>query len=210
MSTRVTRLSPALGVVLAWLAAGCESPTRSTPTAPRPSLNIGSDQVLTVQLRTVPGFATLEWGNLRLRPFTPVDPCVPPNPTIPAGQTVVSVCGRIFNEGGATYSGGGLYTVPLVIDAAPILIASFNSVASPTDPCRRYDLAGYITVSDETAADLIAAPGKYQVLFDGAGPGGEEAQIGGLLDGSAWGPVGATPEEDVFFGAKVCTVEIRP
>jgi hypothetical protein len=210
MSTSVTRLSPTLGVVLALLAAGCDSSNRSNPTAPRPSLNIGSDQVLTVQLRTVPGFATLEWGNLRLKPFAPVDPCVPPNPTIPAGQTVVSVCGRIFNEGGATYSGGGIYTVPLVIDAAPILIASFNSVSAPTDPCRRYDLSGYITVSDATAADLLASPGAYQVLFDGAGPGGEETQIGGRLDGLAWGPVGTREEQDVFFGAKVCTVEIRP
>jgi len=54
------------------------------------------------------------------------------------------------------------------------------------------------------------SPNRYQVIFDAATPGGTETQIGGLLDGSAWGPIGVRPEQDVFFQSKVCAIDIVP
>jgi len=210
MSFTVTRRALLATIGLSCVVMGCNDPIQPLARVVAPARNVSSDQVWTVQLRALPGFATLQWGNMRLSPFTPVNPCVPPNPTVPAGQTILAICGKIFNEGGATYSGGGLYTVPPVIDAVPVLIAPFNSVSQPVDPCRRYDLSGYITLPEATAADLIASTAKYLLLFDGAGPNGEESQIGGRLDGSAWGPAGVRTEQDVFFGSKVCDIAIRP
>lgn len=188
--------------------AACDDPA-APEIGMRPMLETTSNSVLTVQLRTLPGFATLQWGHLQIR-LQPVDPCVPPNPVVPSGQTLLAVCGRIFNEGGAAYSGGGLYTVPTSFDELPVLLASFNSPAAPVDPCRRYELGGYVTVPDATADQLLATPTRYQVIFDAATPGGTETQIGGLLDGSAWGPTGVTPEQDVFFESKVCAIDIAP
>jgi hypothetical protein len=40
--------------------------------------------------------------------------------------------------------------------------------------------------------------------------GGSPTRIGGLLDGSAWGPVGARPETDWYFAEKVCSVAVTP
>lgn len=207
MSLDRTRLAPLAALALCTLAA-CESP--ATPAASVPAMVLaGNSGIFNVQLRTVPGFAVLSWGHLQVN-LTPVDPCVPPNPTVPAGQTLVAVCGRIFNEGGAIYSGGGLYTVPISFDELPTLLASFNTLAAPVDPCRRYDLGGYILLADETADQLLAQPARYQVLFDAADAAGTETQFGGLLDGSAWGPAGARPEQDVFFAGNVCKISIQP
>jgi hypothetical protein len=187
--------------------AACDEPVAPEPGV-TPLFASTTDAIFNVQLRTLPGFATLQWGYLQIR-MMPVDPCVPPNPVVPQGETLIGVCGRIFNEGGAAYSGGGLYTVPTSFDELPILLAPFNSTA-PVDPCRRYDLGGYITVPDEVAGNLLAEPSRYQVIFDAATPDGTETQIGGRLDGLAWGPTGVKSEQDAFFGSNVCAIDIAP
>ena len=79
----------------------------------------------------------------------------------------------------------------------------------PGDPCRRYDLAGSIEVSDAVAADMMVRPEGYQVILDGD-VGATTTRIGGRFDGSAWGPVGARPETDPFYSAKVCAVAVTP
>lgn len=210
-------LLPSLALALAALG-GCadrEAPTAAPGGEPLRVI-ASSNTILTAQLRTLPGFAVLQWGNLRLAVnFAPVDPCreQPTNPVTTDGMTNVAVCGTIFNPGGALYQGGGIYTVPPpVVDAPlpPALVASFPSVAQPVDPCRLYQLQGYIQVADADALGLVTSPSNYQVLFDGATPGGTETMIGGLLDGSAWGPIGNVAETDPYFGEKVCRIEIAP
>ena len=177
--------------------------------------------VFTVQLRTFPNdpiFPTdptiptdpvYGYGNLQVRLGSLVDEtCLPPSPiTPPPGETLLSVCGRIFNEGGALYQGGGIYMTQVGGDGS-ILIAEFGG-AVPTDPCRRYEIGGALVVSDATAADMIANPTRYFVHFDGDVSGAATA-VGGVFDGSAWGPVGTRPETDPYFSAKVCSVSITP
>jgi hypothetical protein len=134
--------------------------------------------------------------------------CLPPNPITPQpGMTPLSVCGRIFNEGGALYRGGEIYRVASLGDG-DILVASFSG-ALPPNPCRRYDLAGAVTVSDAIAADMIVNPTSYQVRMLGD-VAGATTRISGLIDGSAWGTIGTRPETDPYFAEKVCTVAITP
>lgn len=192
-----------------WLAAlvltvaGCASdagtaPTRMAPTAPARAVGtIGS--VFNVQLRqfpndpifptdpTIPTDPLYGFGNLQVRLGSLIDDsCLPPNPITPQpGYTVVSVCGRIFNEGGALYRGGGIYYSNDVFGDGSILVTQFSG-AIPNDPCRRYEISGAALVSDATAADMVANPGAYFVNFDGD-IGGESTWIGGRLDGAAWG-----------------------
>jgi hypothetical protein len=208
-------LLPSLALALAALG-GCtdrEAPTAAPGGEPLRVI-ASSNTILTAQLRTLPGFAVLQWGNLRLAVnFAPVDPCRehPTNPVTTDGMTNVAVCGTIFNPGGALYQGGGIYTVPPpVVDALPLLVASFTSIAAPVDPCRLYQLQGYFQVADADALDLVTSPASYQVLFDAATPGGTETRIGGLLDGSAWGPVGTVAVTNPTFAQDVCTIEIAP
>ena len=66
-----------------------------------------------------------------------------------------------------------------------------------------------MTVSDAIAADMVARPDLYQVRMDGA-VNSDATQVGGRLDGSAWGPVGSRPETDPFFAEKVCSVALTP
>ena len=49
---------------------------------------------------------------------------------------MISVCGKIFNEGGAIYTGGGIYVSDALGDSFATLIASFTG-AVPNDSCRR-------------------------------------------------------------------------
>jgi hypothetical protein len=227
MSTSRTVRSLALAALaaLATALAACApdagtAPSAMTPTGPARALGtFGS--VFTVQLRTFPNdpifptdptFPTdplYGFGNLQVRLGSLVDEtCLPPSPITPQpGETLLSVCGRIFNEGGALYQGGGIYMTQVGGDGS-ILVAEFGGTI-PTDPCRRYEIGGAVVVSDATAADMIANPTRYFVHFDGD-VGGEATAIGGPFDGSAWGPVGTRPETDPFFTAKVCSVAITP
>ena len=65
------------------------------------------------------------------------------------------------------------------------------------------------TLPDAVASDMAAHTTTYSVLFDGD-VGGSTTRIGGLLDGSAWGPVGQRPETDPYFAEKVCNVAVTP
>jgi hypothetical protein len=177
---------------------------------------VGSlDQVFTVQLRAYPvdpvfpNDPVYGYGHVQIRlGATLGDSCYPVDPISPApGFTRVSVCGKIFNEGGAKYRGGGIYNLSPFTEG-PGLIAAFNG-ALPPNPCRRYDIAGAVAVSDAIATDMIAHPDLYQVRMDGDVLG-QSARLGGRLDGSAWGPVGARPETDPFFAEKTCTVAVTP
>jgi hypothetical protein len=207
----------ALGV-LAALAVACTADGAAGPraaAAPARDLQLGSvASVWNVQLRTLPpnpvrpGDPYYGYGHLQLRAGSVVgDACLPPNPVTPQpGATVLSVCGRIFDEGGAAYRGGGIYTANLFSDGT-VLVAAFNG-AVPNDPCRRYDVAGAVLVPDAIAADMIANPTLYQVRMFGD-VAGATTRIGGLLDGSAWGSVGRA-ETDPFFAAKICSVAVTP
>ena len=206
-------------VVLAFTVVACASEAGTAPATmtPRgPDRLIGSfGSVFNVQLRafpTDPVYPTdpiYGFGQLQLRLGSLVDnSCLPPSPITPQpGTTLLSVCGKIFNEGGALYRGGEIYRVSLLGDG-DILVASFGG-ALPPNPCRRYELAGAVTVSDALAADMIVNPRRYQVRMLG-GVGGSTTRIGGLFDGSAWGTVGSRPETDPYFAEKVCTVGITP
>jgi hypothetical protein len=123
-------------------------------------------------------------------------------------MTILALGGRVFNEGGALYRGGGLYVVSGLGEGPPTLVASFTG-ANPSDACRRYDVGGAILVTDAIATDMISQPGNYQVRINGE-VSSDATAIGGSLDGSAWGPVGSRPETDPFFTARVCTVAIAP
>ena len=204
----------ALALAAACSADGGTVPSGLAPRAPGRALtDFGS--VFNVQLRTLPPNPILPpspiygWGNLQMRLGSLVDnSCLPPNPITPQpGTTLLSVCGRIFNEGGALYTGGGLYSLS-PLGEGTVLVAAFNS-ALPPNPCRRYDVAGAVTVPDAIAADMIVNPTHYQVLTDGS-VSEATTSIGGVLDGSAWGPVGSRPETDPYFAAKVCAVAVMP
>jgi len=201
------------------LAAACSAdvgtvPSGLAPRAPNRALSeFGS--VFNLQLRTLPPNPVLPpspiygYGHLQLRLGSLVDnSCLPPNPITPQpGTTLLTVCGRIFNEGGALYRGGGIYSLS-PLGEGTVLVAAFNG-AIPNDPCRRYEIAGAVTVSDAIAADMNVNPTRYQVLMDGD-VSGATTRIGGLVDGSAWGPVGSRPETDPYFATKVCSVAVTP
>ncbi len=192
--------------------------TSASPSAiSAPVLAVGSlDRVYTVQLRAFPTDPVLPpnpiygWGHLQLRlGATLGDSCIPTDPISPLPGTMrLTVCGRIFNEGGALYRGGAIYTVPSGLGEGPAFVASLNG-AYPVDPCRRYDIGGAVVVSDVIAEDMVAAPNRYQVVMNG-GVLGATTTISGAFTGTAWGPVGARPESDVFFAAKVCNVVVTP
>ena len=224
MSTLRTIRPLALAALTVVLAA-CASDAGTAPSAlaaGSPSRALGTlGSVFTLQLRTFPNdpiyptdpiFPTdplYGYGNLRVRLGSLVDDtCLPPSPITPQpGETLLSVCGRIFNEGGARYRGGSIWMTQVGGDGS-ILVAEFGGTI-PTDPCRRYEIGGAVLVSDATAADMIANPTRYFVHFAGD-VSGAPAAIGGVFDGSAWGPVGTRPETDPFFSAKVCSVAITP
>ena len=224
MSTFRTVRPLALAALVTALAA-CAPDAGTAPsamTAGSPARALGTfGSVFTVQLRTFPNdpiFPTdptiptdplYGFGNLQVRLGSLVDDnCLPPSPITPQpGETLLSVCGRIFNEGGATYLGGAIWKTQVGGDGS-ILVSEFGGTI-PTDPCRRYEMSGAVVVSDETAADMIANPTRYFVHLDGE-VGGEATAIGGPFDGSAWGAVGTRPETDPFFTAKVCSVAITP
>lgn len=195
-----------------------------TATAPGPLIHRGPslvggalDRLYTVQLRGFPNDPLLPTtpiyghGHLTIRSGATLgDACLPPNPITPApGSTLLSICGKIFNDGGALYKGGAIWTAPAGLGGdGAIVIASFGGT-QPGDPYRRYDIAGAITVSDAIAADMMANPSGYQVIMDGQ-VGGVTTSIGGLFDGSAWGPVGTRPETDPFYTAKAIAITITP
>jgi hypothetical protein len=224
MSTLRTVRPLALAAITVALAA-CASDTGTAPSAMSPTgpaRAIGTfGSVFTVQLRAfpndplyptdpiIPTDPIYGFGNLQVRLGSLVDDrCLPPSPITPqSGETLLSVCGRIFNEGGALYRGGSIWMTQVGGDGS-ILIAEFGGTI-PNDPCRRYEIGGAVVVSDATAADMIANPTRYFVHF-GGDVGGEATAIGGAFDGSAWGPVGTRPETDPFFSAKVCSVAITP
>lgn len=212
-------LRPALALAALALAGACASdagtaPADLTPVAPARSLGaVGS--VFTVQLRAFPNDPIIPtdplygFGQLQVRLGSLVDDsCLPPNPVTPQpGETRLSLCGRIFNEGGALYRGGAIYQAELGGDGL-ILITQLGG-AFPTDPCRRYEIGGAVVVSDAIAADMTTNPTRYVVNFEGD-VGGETTSIGGAFDGTAWGPVGTRPETDPYFSSKVCSVAITP
>ena len=210
--THLTALSLVMGAI------ACSPDTTTAPgasTVDSPKLAIATSSVLTVQLRGLPPNPVLPpnpiygYGHLQLRLGASLgDSCLPPNPVTPQpGFTLVTVCGKIFNEGGALYRGGGIYQSTFLGDSFT-LVAAFNG-AIPNVPCRRYDIGGTVEVSDAVALDMIANPTTYRVGMDGE-VAGAPTTIGGLLDGSAWGPVGSRPETDPFFAVKVCNVAVTP
>ena len=209
-----------LAMALALTTAACSPDATTSPSTSAisaPALEVGSlDRMYTVQLRAFPNDPLLPpspiygWGHLQLRlGATLGDSCIPTDPVSPApGTTLLTVCGRIFNEGGALYRGGAIYTVPSGLGEGPAFVASLNG-AYPVDPCRRYDIGGAVVVSDALAEDMVADPSRYQVVMDGDVLGTSTA-IGGLFTGTAWGPIGTRPESDPFFAAKVCNVVVTP
>ncbi|HEU4722351.1 MAG TPA: hypothetical protein VFS59_13410 [Gemmatimonadaceae bacterium] len=229
--TTLRTLRPALALAALALAAACASDAGTAPaelTADAPARSLGAvGTVFTAQLRAFPNdpiFPTdpvipndpvfpndplYGYGQVRIRLGSVVDDtCLPPSPITPQpGTTVLSLCGRIFNEGGARYRGAGIYLTQVGGDGW-IQVAQLNSTI-PTDPCRRYEIGGAALVSDALAADMIANPTKYLINFEGD-VSGERTTISGVFDGSAWGPVGARPETDPYFAAKVCSVAITP
>jgi len=46
-------------------------------------------------------------------------------------------------------------------------------------------------------------------LFDGLTPDDKPTQIGGRLDGTAWGPIGSRTDADPFYAQKVCNISIN-
>ena len=220
--TSIARTRVHAALVLAFAAAAAcapdsvASPRSSTVSSPK--LAIATSSVITLQLRSLPPNPVLPpnpiygYGHLQVRLGAQLDvgtSCLPPNPILPQpGTTVVSLCGKIFNEGGARYTGGGIYLIDALGDSFAFLIASFNG-AVPSDPCRRYEIAGAVVVPDAVAADMVANTTSYAVRFDGD-VAGSTTSIGGRFDGSAWGPVGSRPETDPFFAEKVCAVAIEP
>lgn len=209
------------GIALVALAAACAPDSVTTPTTSTvssPKLAIATSSVINLQLRALPPNPILPpspiygWGNVQLRLGAQLDvgtSCVPPNPITPQpGTSVVSFCGKIFNEGGAKYTGGGIYLMDGLGDSFAYPIASFNG-AVPNDPCRRYEISGAVLVSDAVAADMVAHTTSYSVRFDGD-VSSAATSIGGRFDGTAWGPVGSRPETDPYFAEKVCNVVITP
>lgn len=218
--TNARRIAVAV-VALVAIATACSPDTGTAPNSSAvraPDLALAPSQtVVTLQLRALPPNPILPpspifgYGHLQLRlGATLDDTCLPPNPITPQpGFTLMSVCGRIFNEGGALYKGGAIYMLGDGLgDTFSVLVASFNNTI-PNDPCRRYEIAGAAAVPDGVAADMVAHTTSYAVIFDGD-VGGSATRIGGRFDGSAWGAVGARPETDPYFAEKVCSVSIAP
>jgi hypothetical protein len=212
-------IRPTLAVAALVVAAACTPDVATTPaelTAGAPARALGAvGTVFNVQLRTFPNDPlfptdpTYGFGHVQVRLGSVIDnPCLPPSPITPQpGETVLSVCGRIFNEGGALYRGGAIYLNELGGDGS-VLVAQFANTY-PVDPCRRYEIGGAVVVSDAIAGDMVANPTHYRVNFDGS-VGGKTTSIGGAFDGSAWGAVGTRPETDPYFASKVCGVSITP
>ena len=209
-----------LAIALAATTAACSPDATTSPSTSAisaPALVVGSlDRMYTVQLRALPPNPILPpspiygWGHLQLRlGATLGDSCIPTDPISPApGTTLLTVCGRVFNEGGALYRGGAIYTVPLGLGEGPAFVASLNG-EHPAEPCRRYDIGGAVVVSDAIAEDMVTNPGRYQVVMDGDVLG-TATTIGGAFTGTAWGPIGTRPESDPYFAAKVCNVVVTP
>ena len=217
-------ISPRLALAALSIAiAACAPDAGTPPTSLAPG---GADRslgavgtVFNLQLRALPPNPVLPpnpiygSGNLHIRLGSVVgDACLPPNPITPQpGTTVLAICGKIFNAGGALYRGGGIYQTNLFGDGS-IQVAAFNG-ALPPNPCHRYDVAGTVTVSDAVAADMILSPTQYQVRMDGDVSGTSTA-IAGLFDGSAWGsaaqPGDPYAPSDPYFAEKVCAVAITP
>ena len=223
MTTTSTTSHRVAFAVFALAIAACSpdagtAPTSLAPATPDRSLGaVGS--VFNLQLRAFPNDPVFPTdplygsGNLHIRLGSVVgDACLPPNPITPQpGTTALAVCGKIFNQGGALYRGGGIYQANLFGDGF-IQVAAFNGVLPP-NPCHRYDVAGTVTVSDAVAADMILNPTHYLVRMDGAVSGTTTA-IAGLFDGSAWRsatqPGDPYLPSDPYFAEKVCTVAITP
>ena len=217
-SPRQSRLLGLAAAVLSTVTVACtpDAVTGSSAAAVhKANAALGStSSVFTVQLRASPGDPYYGFGNLELRLGASFgDSCLPPNPISPQpGTTVVSLCGKIFNAGGALYKGGGIYQSNGLGDSFATPIASFNG-GLPPNPCHRYDVAGAVTVPDAVAADMITNASSYAVRFDGQ-VGGSTAHIGGRFDGSAWGSVGYPVDpilpDDPYFAQKVCSVSAVP
>ena len=219
---RTVRARLVLGALSMWIAA-CVADAGTAPAglAPRtPDLSLGAvGTVFNLQLRAFPNDPVFPTdpvygsGNLHIRLGSVVgDACLPPNPITPqSGTTVLALCGKIFNQGGALYRGGGIYQTNLFGDGF-VQVAAFNGTLPP-NPCHRYDVAGSITVSDAVASDMILHPSQYQVQMDGDVAGTTTA-IAGLFDGSAWGtatrPGDPYQPSDPYFAEKVCAVAITP
>lgn len=219
---RTVRARLVLGALSISIAA-CVPDAGTAPAglAPRtPDLSLGAvGTVFNLQLRAFPNDPvfptdpTYGSGNLHIRLGSVVgDACLPPSPITPQpGTTLLAVCGKIFNAGGALYRGGGIYQTNLFGDGF-VQVAAFNGTLPP-NPCHRYDVAGSITVSDAVASDMIVHPSQYQVRMDGDVAGTTTA-IAGLFDGSAWGtatrPGDPYQPSDPYFAEKVCAVAITP
>ena len=209
-----------LAIALAVTTAACSpdaSTSPSTSALSAPGLLVGTlDRMYTVQLRAIPTDPLLPpspiygWGHLQFRlGATLGDSCFPTDPVSPApGTTLVTVCGRIFNEGGALYRGGAIYAGSIGLGDSPVFVAALTG-AYPAEPCRRYDIGGAILVSDAIAQDMVADPARYHVVMD-ANVVGTSTAIGGSFTGIAWGPIGERPESDPFFAAKVCNIAVTP
>jgi len=217
-SPKRSRLLGLTGVALAALTAACapDAVTGSNAaTVHKANAALGStSSVFTVQLRALSGDPYYGFGNLQLRLGAQLgDSCAPTDPFSPVpGTTLVSLCGKIFNGGGALYKGGGIYLSNALGDSFATLIASFNG-AVPPNPCHRYDVVGAVVVPDAVAADMIAHTSSYAVRFEGQ-VGGSTARVAGRLDGTAWGSVSLPTDpylsSDPYFAQKVCSVGVVP
>jgi hypothetical protein len=220
---RTLRVTASTLAIAALAATACSpdagtAPSGLTPSAAARSLgDVGS--VFNVQLRTFPTDPLLPpnpifgYGHLQLRLGSLLDDsCLPPSPITPEpGTTLLSVCGKIFNVGGALYRGGGIYSLNF-FGEGPGLVAEFGGVF-PSGACRRYDLAGAVTVPDAIATDMVLQPTMYEVRMNGDVLG-SSTRIGGRFDGSAWGSTNVFGDgyqpTDPFFAEKVCGVAIAP
>jgi len=194
MHVRIPRRALAAGTISALLAACADQTVAPTSRAPGAAArSISGNTVLTSQLRTAPNFPALQWGSVQLKVnVSPGDACTPaPPPIAPAGSTDIAVCGTIKNAGGATYGGGGIYTLPIGTDVPPQLLAAFQNLQpSPPPICPQFNISGVVRVTDDLASQIFGSPVSFQVLFQGTAPDNSPTLIGGLLDGSAWGPRG--------------------
>jgi hypothetical protein len=215
-AARATLAATAIALATACTPETGTAPAALTPSAPNRVLS-DAGSVFTLQLRSIPtdpifpNDPVYGYGHLQIRLGSLVDlSCLPPNPITPQpGYTVLSLCGRIFNEGGALYRGGAIYKADLDLGGDGFVTVATFGGPFPTEPCRRYDISGGVMVPESIAADMIVNTTDYRVLMDGD-VAGAPTRIGGAFDGSAWGPVGTRPESDPYFAAKVCGVAITP
>jgi len=215
MSTaKPSRQVSVAAIALAILTAACAPDAVTSPgasTGSSPKLAISVSRVFTVQLRARPGDPYYGYGNLQVYLG---NSCRPGDPYSPApGFTALSLCGKIFNGGGALYTGGGIYwTGGGLGDVFDVLVTPFSG-ALPPNPCHRYDVAGLVVVPDAVAADMLTNTTSYAVRFDGQ-VGSSTTRIGGRLDGTAWGSVSRPGDpyqpSDPFFAENVCSVAITP